>query len=172
MVIPWALLLLTFGCVDGSDGEPGTASGIGTSTAGTSTSSWTTGTSSTSTSTTTTSTTTTSTTSGTTSLANSDADCLTDAEEAGLGTDPLLADTDGDGVDDCDEVACVSDPLDVADLCYACGWPHGDPGDLGPVGTETGDTYKDMSLVDACEETVRLWDFAGTYAILYVTAEW
>jgi hypothetical protein len=41
-----------------------------------------------------------------------DDDGLSDADEAVLGTHPLLADTDGDGFDDGVEVAAGSDPLD------------------------------------------------------------
>ena len=41
-----------------------------------------------------------------------DNDGLTDVEEAGLSTNPLVADTDGDGFDDGTEVAAGSDPLD------------------------------------------------------------
>jgi hypothetical protein len=41
-----------------------------------------------------------------------DDDGLNDAEEASLGTDPLLADTDGDGFGDGAEVAAGTDPLD------------------------------------------------------------
>ena len=42
---------------------------------------------------------------------DSDADGLTDAEEAQLGTDPQSPDTDGDGVDDFIEVTQETDPL-------------------------------------------------------------
>jgi hypothetical protein len=41
-----------------------------------------------------------------------DGDGLTDADEAVLGTDSLLADTDGDGFGDGAEVAVGTDPLD------------------------------------------------------------
>ncbi len=41
-----------------------------------------------------------------------DDDGLGDAQEAALGTNPLLADTDGDGFDDGTEVAAGTDPLD------------------------------------------------------------
>ena len=41
-----------------------------------------------------------------------DNDGLSDAEEAALGPNPILADTDGDGFDDGAEVAAGSDPLD------------------------------------------------------------
>jgi hypothetical protein len=41
-----------------------------------------------------------------------DDDGLTDTQEAGFGTDPLVADTDGDGFSDGAEVAAGTDPLD------------------------------------------------------------
>jgi len=44
--------------------------------------------------------------------ADDDGDGLSDAQEAALGTHPLLADTDGDGFDDGTEVAAGTDPLD------------------------------------------------------------
>lgn len=43
---------------------------------------------------------------------DSDADGLTDADEAALGTNPALVDTDGDGYDDGIEVSAGTDPLD------------------------------------------------------------
>jgi hypothetical protein len=45
-----------------------------------------------------------------------DNDGLSDAQEAGLGTNPLVADTDGDGFDDGVEVAAGTDPLDPDDF--------------------------------------------------------
>lgn len=45
-----------------------------------------------------------------------DDDGLTDAEELGLGTNPLDADTDDDGVDDGVEVLAGTDPLDPLDV--------------------------------------------------------
>ena len=58
--------------------------------------------------------------------ADSDSDGLSDAEEATLGTDPLVADTDAGGVDDGTEVAMGTDPLNAADdpsNLAACGDP-------------------------------------------------
>jgi hypothetical protein len=46
-------------------------------------------------------------------LYDSDADGLTDGQEAVLGTDPNDADTDDDGLDDGDEIAIGTDPLDA-----------------------------------------------------------
>jgi hypothetical protein len=45
-----------------------------------------------------------------------DNDGLSDAQEASLGTNPLVADTDGDGFDDGVEVAAGTDPLDPDDF--------------------------------------------------------
>ena len=42
-----------------------------------------------------------------------DEDGLTNQEELGLGTQPLLVDTDGDGLDDGDELPLATDPLDA-----------------------------------------------------------
>lgn len=47
-----------------------------------------------------------------------DGDSLSDAEEAALGTDPLLADSDGDGCDDGLEVSEGLDPLDATQHCF------------------------------------------------------
>jgi hypothetical protein len=103
---------------------------------------------------------------------DSDGDGLDDCTEVGLGTDPLAADSDGDGLPDLAEVTCVSDPNDAASVCYACGWGHDDPGNLGPVGVAEGDTIEDIALIDQCGETVPLWDFAQEYHILFMTAAW
>lgn len=105
-------------------------------------------------------------------MPNPDGDCLSDEEEATLGTDPTLADSDQDGVGDCEEVACVSNPLDAAEVCYACGWRHDDPGDLVSTGAAEGDVIANLDLVDQCNETVKLWDFAREYHILFMTAAW
>ncbi len=126
---------------------------------------------------------------------NADGDCLTDAEEEALGTNPEAVDSDGDGLSDCDElnetgtdplvtdsdgdgfsdgveVDCVSNPMDGGEVCYACGWGHNDPGTLVSTGNEEGDVLADLDLFDQCQEAVRLWDFAGEYHILFATAAW
>lgn len=103
---------------------------------------------------------------------NPDGDCMTNAEEAALGTDPMLADTDADGFDDCAERDCVSDPLNASEQCYACGWHHDDPGDLVSDGSNEGNVIANMDLIDQCSEPVKLWDFAGKYHILFMTASW
>lgn len=105
-------------------------------------------------------------------MGNADGDCLTDGEEAELGTDPNAADSDSDGITDCDEIACVSNPSDPAEVCYACGWKHNDPGTLVSTGTTEGSVIANVDLIDQCTEPVKLWDFAGEYHILYLTAAW
>jgi hypothetical protein len=102
--------------------------------------------------------------------ANSDGDCMTDGEEAMFGSDPLLADTDGDGHDDCKERDCGSNATDAMQKCYACGWVRNDPGTIVGTGTAIGDTMPNFSLVDQCGEMVSMYDFAGEYHILYMTA--
>src|SRR4051794_8530756 len=69
-------------------------------------------------------------TSGMSGAGNADGDCLTDGEEAKLGTNPNAVDSDGDGISDCDEIACGSDPNDPNQKCYTCGWIRKDPGNL------------------------------------------
>ena len=102
--------------------------------------------------------------------ANPDGDCLTNAEEEALGTNPRVADTDGDGHDDCVERDCNASPLDPAEKCYACGWRRNDPGTLVSTGASEGDVVANLELVDQCQEPVKLWDFAGEYHILFMTA--
>jgi hypothetical protein len=103
---------------------------------------------------------------------NADGDCLTDGEEAEIGTNPTSIDSDGDAVSDCDELACVSDPIDGAETCYTCGWKHNDPGTLVSTGATEGSVIANVDLIDQCGETVPLWDLAGEYHILFLTAAW
>ncbi|MBW2454150.1 MAG: hypothetical protein JRI68_06555 [Deltaproteobacteria bacterium] len=105
-------------------------------------------------------------------LADTDGDGLDDGQEVELGTDPTVADTDGDGFDDGSELSCVSNPTDAEEVCYACGWEHNDPQSLVSGGAEVGDVITNLELIDQCGESVDLWDFAGTYHILYMTAAW
>jgi hypothetical protein len=109
---------------------------------------------------------------GGTPVLNSDGDCLDDDQELEAGTDPTKADTDGDSFDDCAEIDCGSDPVDPADKCYACGWHQNDPGTLVSTGAAEGDVIANLELVDQCKEPVKLWDFAGEYHILFMTASW
>ena len=101
-----------------------------------------------------------------------DGDGLDECAELEAGTDPDNADSDGDGLSDGDEVDCVSDPLDADEVCYACGWPHADPGDLTATGPALGDVVENIPFTDHCGELVDLWDFAQEYHILFITASW
>jgi len=103
---------------------------------------------------------------------DADNDGITDCDEEVTGTDPLLEDSDGDGYTDAEEVDCISDPLDSSEKCYACGWPHNNPGDLSSTGNSIGDVIKNIKMNDQCGERVQIWDFFGEYHILYMTAAW
>ena len=106
-------------------------------------------------------------------LTDTDGDGLSDGDEVNVhGTDPISTDSDGDGTSDADEIACGSDATDSADFCYACGWPHNDPGDLVSTGSEEGDVVANLEMVDQCGEAVDLWDLADEYHILFMTASW
>lgn len=106
------------------------------------------------------------------SASDADADGLDDCAEAELGTDPSVADTDGDGLSDGEEADCVSDPTNAAEVCYACGWPHNDPGTYDGVGPAEGDTIANLELIDQCGERVDLWDLSGSWHVLFMTASW
>lgn len=101
-----------------------------------------------------------------------DGDGIGDCDEVDAGLDPEAADSDGDGFDDDVELSCVSDPLDPSEVCYACGWPHGDPGTLESTGAGEGDVPENLPFVDQCGDNVQLWDFYGEYHILFMTAAW
>ncbi len=101
-----------------------------------------------------------------------DDDGLDECAELELGTDPDKSDSDDDGFDDDDELNCLSDPLDADEVCYACGWRHSDPGDLASTGDDEGDVIENLVFVDQCGEDVDLWDFAGKYHVLWMTAAW
>ena len=100
---------------------------------------------------------------------DTDTDTDTDADtDADSDSDADPIDSDGDGFLDEEEAACGSDAGDPASTCFACGWRDGDPGDLGPVGAEVGDTIENYVMVDQCGDEVPLWTFAGEYHILFV----
>ena len=105
-------------------------------------------------------------------LRDTDADGLDDCGELEHGTDPTRADTDADGLSDAEEVACVSDPLDASEVCYTCGWPHRDPGTLTGEGSTVGSTVANLELIDQCGERVQLWDLAGEWHVVFMTASW
>jgi hypothetical protein len=104
--------------------------------------------------------------------ADGDADGVPDCDELAVGLDPDSPDSDGDGYDDRVELDCVSDGLDPNEVCYECGWPHGDPGTLVATGDDVGDVPENLGFVDQCGEDVALWDFHGEYHILFMTAAW
>ena len=101
---------------------------------------------------------------------DSDADGLDDCTEIELGLDPEEEDTDGDGITDAIELDCGSDPIDIDDSCYECGWGRNDPGNIAATGAGHGDVMENITLVDQCREEVDIYDFAGEYHILYMTA--
>ncbi len=103
---------------------------------------------------------------------DADNDGLDECEELELGTDDNNPDSDADGFSDSEEVDCLTDPTDATEVCYACGWQHADPGGLGPLGDEEGDTLANMNMIDQCGESVSMHDFAGAYHILFMTTEW
>jgi hypothetical protein len=93
------------------------------------------------------------------------------ADDTGTPTLPDL-DADDDGFTDDEELGCGSDPGDVTSTCYACGWSRGDLSPATSIGNEIGDTIANLDLVDQCGEHVPLWDMAGMYHILFLTAAW
>ena len=104
--------------------------------------------------------------------ADADADTISDCDEYALGTNPMAADSDGDGTNDADEVTCLSDPMDAAETCYKCGWKRNDPGRLASTGAAIGDLMANVQMTDQCGDMVSIWDFYGEYHILYMTAAW
>jgi hypothetical protein len=104
--------------------------------------------------------------------ADADADGVADCDELEWGLDPTVADSDGDGYEDGEEIDCGTDPLDGEEACYDCGWLHNDPGDLEYTGDDVGDTIANLDLRDQCKDKVPLWDMAGEYHILFLTAVW
>jgi hypothetical protein len=103
---------------------------------------------------------------------DADGDGLDECAELELGSDPDNPDSDGDGLTDGEEADCVSDPTDGDEVCYACGWPHADPGTLESAGADYGDVIANLPFIDQCLEDVNMWDFFGKYHILFLTAAW
>ena len=59
----------------------------------------------------------------------------------------------------------------VAAETYSCGWPKGDPpAYTGDYTTGMGQTVPDGLFRDACDEVVRLHDFAGSYLMIDMSA--
>jgi cytochrome oxidase Cu insertion factor (SCO1/SenC/PrrC family) len=89
------------------------------------------------------------------------------------------ADTGGAESADTDQPAADVAAIDVQDTApdevespYACGWIPRDPGNLVSTGAGEGDTIANLTLIDQCGEAVKLWDFAGKYHVLFLTAAW
>ncbi len=98
-----------------------------------------------------------------------------DTNDAGGRDDtgaPVDVDADDDGFTDDEELACGSDAEDVASTCYACGWSRGAIAGSVSKGNQIGDTIANLDLVDQCSEDVPVWDMAGMYHILFLTAAW
>ena len=90
----------------------------------------------------------------------------------GAASPASLTDPDGDGFENDEEAACGSDPESAESTCYECGWRRGDPGDLVAGDASEGQTVPNVTVVDACGARVPLWDFAGEYHVLFLTAAW
>jgi cytochrome oxidase Cu insertion factor (SCO1/SenC/PrrC family) len=76
-------------------------------------------------------------------------------------------------------LACAADPKggqdsapEVDPTTWTCGWTGEDPEDLSSTGNEEGDVVADIDFIDQCGEEPSLYDFAGEWHILYMTAEW
>jgi len=102
-------------------------------------------------------------------LADSDADGLDDGDEVTAGTDATNKDSDSDGYEDADELSAGTDPLDAASVIYQGGWPYNrdkdaleNPTFYGPLGAIAGnDQFPDLVGYDQFGELVHLYDFAG-----------
>lgn len=93
---------------------------------------------------------------------DTDGDGLTDAEEAELGSDPLITDTDGDGWTDGVEDNSHTNPTDPNDHPYEGGWPiDACRYDLAPTGMAEGDVINDVTLLDQYDEELRLHDLCN-----------
>lgn len=121
--------------------------------------------------------------------ADSDADGLTDDEEATLGTDPDAADSDGDGLDDPSELDIGTNPLfeysvPLAQGDYVLGkcpvMPSADAGatGVGQYSTTTweayqeGDTVLNWEGLDAYGQDVSIYNFCGNYTLVSIGAVW
>jgi hypothetical protein len=128
--------------------------------------------------------------------ADADADGLTDAEEAALGTNPDDPDSDDDGFSDGEEVEGGTNPLYVHSHPYEggynvgycdappeptgpTGWIEGyfEPDDSGPEWYawpvyEVGDVVDDFAWRDQHDETVHLYSFCGHHVMLIFGAFW
>ena len=130
-------------------------------------------------------------------LADSDADGLSDLDETGWATDPMVADSDGDGLNDGDEIAAGTNPLtgdsdgdgfsdadEVAagtDPLLQFSWPLGESQwpdfsanviDSTDYGWSYGQTMPDFSLTDQYGNLINLHQFAGYTILIDFSAGW
>ena len=81
-----------------------------------------------------------------------DNDGLTDAEEAVLGTDPLIADTDGDGYGDGEEVTFGSNPFDNTSLPIAANGDLNNDGIVNVVDVMIGQQILNGQVIPTIEQ--------------------
>lgn len=63
--------------------------------------------------------------------------------------------------------AVLDDPQDPREEPYACSWPLDNPGGAnGSFELQTGATFPNFRLEDACGERFSLWDLRGRYLVL------
>lgn len=104
--------------------------------------------------------------------ADSDADGLSDEEEASLGTDPNSPDTDGDGFDDPEEIDAGTDPKVCWDVPE--GWPQCSALSAGvsAEGWDMGQIVPSFPMTDQYGQQIESWDFYGMVLIVDVSAGW
>ncbi|PRP90694.1 hypothetical protein ENSA5_62400 [Enhygromyxa salina] len=118
---------------------------------------------------------------------DTDADGLTDDEEAELGTDPAKKDTDGDNYWDLWEINEGTDPLDYDSRIYTGFWPYNpdknelEQGSWETTNTQVGTAFPRDSFLDHHGDMVDLYDFTNftinetnqaAYFIFDLSAQW
>ncbi len=103
---------------------------------------------------------------------DADADGLTDAEEAELGTDPTNADSDGDGYEDGYEADYGTDPNDVWDKPYEGGWDidFDCRESVQGFGDEVGETAFDFEAYNQHSDLLSLYDFCNHTVLVVASA--
>jgi len=103
---------------------------------------------------------------------DADADGLTDAEEAELGTDPTNADSDGDGYEDGYEAGYGTDPNDVWDKPYEGGWDidFDCRESVQGFGDEVGETAFDFEAYNQHSDLLSLYDFCNHTVLVVASA--
>jgi peroxiredoxin len=113
--------------------------------------------------------------------ADADADGLTDAFEAQVGTLPDQADSDGDGCSDTLEVLTHYRPLDAEDRPYQGLYPRGPRPDEAAfaemaetfgAGFDVGQQNLNWTLTDQHGEAVELYDLYGQVVLVLIAREW